>query len=412
MSRKYPYIILILLFLFIGSLGYAQTTFNSSAAVQSVYKGVDSSLERDLVDVTHKLFRKKNKIDSTQVRQPHKYNLAIVPAIGYTLQTGFAGILSANVGYFNNGSSKISSITTSVTYSQYQQTIVPLVIDIWTKNDKFNIVSDNRFIDYPSSIYGLGGRTDPNKGHTIDFIGLKLHESVLMSVGKNIYAGIGYYYDQFWNIRALNPATRRINTIITKELGYDETASGPVVKFLYDNRENQINPSQGLYANVVLRNSFTFLDGDQNFQSLLVDVRKYLPFPHKYSKNTLALWSYNWLTVAGTPPYLLLPSTGWDDQYNTGRGYIQGRFRGKNMVYLEGEYRYRITRNGLIGGVVFANVENFSGDLSQQYNTLLPGYGLGVRVKLNKHSGTNLCVDYGFGKNGSGGFYVNIGEVF
>lgn len=391
---------------------YSQTTFNSSEAIRSVYRGVDSSLERDLVDVTHKLFHKKHKVDSSYIRSEHKYNLAIVPAVGYTLQTGFAGIISANVGYFNNGSSKISSITTSVTYSQYQQTIVPLVIDIWTKNDKFNIVSDNRFIDYPSSIYGLGGRTDPNKGHTIDFIGLKLHESVLMSVGKNIYAGIGYYYDQFWNIRAINPATRRINTIITKELGYDETASGPVVKFLYDNRKNQINPSQGLYANVVLRNSFTFLDGDQNFQSLLIDIRKYLPFPHKYSRNTLALWSYNWLTVSGTPPYLLLPSTGWDDQYNTGRGYIQGRFRGKNMVYLEGEYRYRITRNGLIGGVVFANVENFSGDLSQQYNTLLPGYGLGVRIKLNKHSGTNLCVDYGFGKNGSGGFYVNIGEVF
>lgn len=126
----------------------------------------------------------------------------------------------------------------------------------------------------------------------------------------------------------------------------------------------------------------------------------------------MALWSYNCLTVAGTPPYLLLASTGWDDQYNTGRGYIQGRFRGRNMVYLEGEYRYRISRSGLIGGVIFANVENFSGDLSQQYNTLLPGYGLGIRVKLNKHSGTNLCVDYGFGKNGSGGFYVNIGEVF
>ncbi|NIM35604.1 MAG: BamA/TamA family outer membrane protein [Hydrotalea flava] len=287
-----------------------------------------------------------------------------------------------------------------------------MVLNIWTKNDKYNIVSDNRFIDYPSSIYGLGGRTDPNKGHTIDFVGLKLHESILRSVGKNIYAGVGYYYDQFWNIKAINLGTRRINTIITKELGYDEIASGPVLKFLYDNRENQINPTQGLYANFVLRNSFTFLDGDQNFKSVLIDVRKYLPFPHKYSKNTLALWSYNWLTLSGTPPYLLLPSTGWDDQYNTGRGYIQGRFRGRNMVYLEGEYRYRISRNGLIGGVVFANVENFSGDLSQQYNTLLPGYGLGIRVKLNKHSGTNLCVDYGFGKNGSGGFYVNIGEVF
>ncbi|WP_298411278.1 BamA/TamA family outer membrane protein [Hydrotalea sp.] len=403
-----------LLFFCICISAHAQTTFNSAAVVRSVYRGIDSSLERDLVDVTHKFFHKKSKqaSDSAKLNAEHKYNLAIVPAVGYTLQTGFAGILSANIGYFNIGANKISSITTSITYSQYQQTIVPLVLNIWTKNDKFNIVSDNRFIDYPSSIYGLGGRTDPNKGHTIDFIGLKLHESVLMSVGKNVYAGLGYYYDQFWDIRAINPSTRRINTIITKALGYDETASGPVLKFLYDNRKNQINPTQGLYANFVLRNSFTFFDGDQIFQSLLIDVRKYLPFPHKYSKNTLALWSYNCLTVAGTPPYLLLASTGWDDQYNTGRGYIQGRFRGRNMVYLEGEYRYRISRSGLIGGVIFANVENFSGDLSQQYNTLLPGYGLGIRVKLNKHSGTNLCVDYGFGKNGSGGFYVNIGEVF
>lgn len=403
-----------LLFFCICISAHAQTTFNSAAVVRSVYRGIDSSLERDLVDVTHKFFHKKSKqaSDSAKLNAEHKYNLAIVPAVGYTLQTGFAGILSANIGYFNIGANKISSITTSITYSQYQQTIVPLVLNIWTKNDKFNIVSDNRFIDYPSSIYGLGGRTDPNKGHTIDFIGLKLHESILMSVGKNVYAGLGYYYDQFWDIRAINPSTRRINTIITKALGYDETASGPVLKFLYDNRKNQINPTQGLYANFVLRNSFTFFDGDQIFQSLLIDVRKYLPFPHKYSKNTLALWSYNCLTVAGTPPYLLLASTGWDDQYNTGRGYIQGRFRGRNMVYLEGEYRYRISRSGLIGGVIFANVENFSGDLSQQYNTLLPGYGLGIRVKLNKHSGTNLCVDYGFGKNGSGGFYVNIGEVF
>ena len=403
-----------LLFFCICISAHAQTTFNSAAVVRSVYRGIDSSLERDLVDVTHKFFHKKSKqaSDSAKLNAEHKYNLAIVPAVGYTLQTGFAGILSANIGYFNIGANKISSITTSITYSQYQQTIVPLVLNIWTKNDKFNIVSDNRFIDYPSSIYGLGGRTDPNKGHTIDFIGLKLHESVLMSVGKNVYAGLGYYYDQFWDIRAINPSTRRINTIITKALGYDETASGPVLKFLYDNRKNQINPTQGLYANFVLRNSFTFFDGDQIFQSLLIDVRKYLPFPHKYSKNTLALWSYNCLTVAGTPPYLLLASTGWDDQYNTGRGYIQGRFRGRNMVYLEGEYRYRISRSGLIGGVIFANVENFSGDLSQQYNTLLPGYGLGIRVKLNKHSGTNLCVDYGFGKNDSGGFYVNIGEVF
>ena len=174
---------------------------------------------------------------------------------------------------------------------------------------------------------------------------------------------------------------------------------------------NQINADKGNFLNIVYRDNLQSFGSNNNWQSLLIDARKYINFP-KGSKNTLAFWSFDWLTLSGKPPYLLLPSTGWDDQYNTGRGYIQSRFRGKQMVYFETEYRYKISRNGLVGGVVFVNVENFSGDLSQSYNNVLPGYGAGLRIKLNKHSGTNLCLDYGLGNNGSGGFYVNLGEVF
>ena len=143
----------------------------------------------------------------------------------------------------------------------------------------------------------------------------------------------------------------------------------------------------------------------------MIDVRTYFHFPEN-SKNVLAFWNLDWITTSGKPPYLLLPSTGWDDQYNSGRGYIQGRFRGQNMLYLESEYRYRISRNGLFGGVFFVNLQNFSSDISSQFATIIPGYGLGLRLKLNKHSGANLCVDYGFGKDGSRGFFVNLGEVF
>ena len=66
------------------------------------------------------------------------------------------------------------------------------------------------------------------------------------------------------------------------------------------------------------------------------------------------------LLFKGNPPYLDLPSTGWDSYNNTGRGYVQGRYRGKDLMYLESEYRFGITRNGLFGGVVFANAETVS----------------------------------------------------
>jgi len=56
------------------------------------------------------------------------------------------------------------------------------------------------------------------------------------------------------------------------------------------------------------------------------------------------------------------------------------------------------------------NVQSFNGN-TRKYDNLLPGYGVGFRIKLNKNSGANLCIDYGFG-NGSQGLFVNLGEVF
>lgn len=373
--------------------------------------------EKDFSDI----LRGSSKKDSHKFLHPTdttenkiKKQFSFIPAAGYSLQTGFAGILSANLAYFNDttANQKLSSISTSITYTEYDQILIPLTVNIWAHNNKYNIISDNRYIDYPSNIYGLGGRTDPNKGHQIAFFGIKLHETVLKSVAPNFFIGAGIYYDRYWNITVLDSVTRRLNRIINRQLGTNEVSSSIVLKVLYDNRLNQINSKNGWFINTVYRDSRTFLGSDNDWKSLLIDVRKYLPFP-AHSKNTLALWSFNWLTVgAGTPPYLLMPSTGWDDQYNTGRGYIQGRFRGNNMFYFESEYRFNISRNGFFGGVVFGNLQYFTPEISQQFQVLSPGYGGGIRLKLNKHSGANLCVDYGFGKDGSRGFFVNLGEVF
>jgi hypothetical protein len=36
-----------------------------------------------------------------------------------------------------------------------------------------------------------------------------------------------------------------------------------------------------------------------------------------------------------------------------------------------------------LGGVVFVNVQSFNGN-TRKYDNLLPGYGVGFRIKLNK----------------------------
>ena len=380
----------------------------------SIYKKTITDIpQKDIRDVFKRVFHLKPLPATDGEKKDLKKHFSIIPAGGYTLQTGFAAILSANMAYNVDTlpDAKLSSISTSFTYTQYNQTIIPLQASIWSKGNRYDLISDFRYVSYPSAIYGLGGRIDPNIGYTINFNGLKLHQTIMKEVSNDLYLGLGLYYDNFQNITAIEKVSDTVSRRIIKLLGSHETAIGLALRFTYDSRLNQINPKQGLYYNITYRANARAFGSDSAWNSLQIDSRAYLPFP-KGSNNVLAFWMFDWLTASGTPPYLLLPSTAGDDSYNTGRGYIQGRFRGRDMLYFESEYRYGITRNGLLGGVFFVNVQNFSSDLSKQYSKLFPGYGLGVRVKFNKYSNANLCVDYGFGAKGSQGFFVNIGEVF
>ncbi len=368
----------------------------------------------DLVDVGRSFMKgvKAKRIDSIP-QKSGKMHISALPVIGYTLQTGFAGVLSANFAFYTSASPQnLSSILTSVTYSQYNQIIFPIQADIWTKGNIYNIVTDWRFLKYPSLTYGLGGNTATDSGYNIDYTYLRLHQAVMKTISRDLYLGLGYDLDYFWNVKEVDPPPGKVTDF--EKYGFHKTAiaSGISLHFLYDSRRNQINPENGGYASVSYRPNFTFLGSDASWQSLILDLRRYIRLPGD-SHNVLALWNYDWFTTGGgAPPYLLLPSTGWDAYSNTARGYIQGRFRSRNMLYLESEYRFGITSNGLFGGVVFANAQSFSEPSTGRFQYVSPGYGAGLRISLNKFSRTNLCVDYGWGINGSGGFFVNLGEVF
>jgi hypothetical protein len=60
----------------------------------------------------------------------------------------------------------------------------------------------------------------------------------------------------------------------------------------------------------------------------------------------------------------------------------------------------------------FANAGNVCDFGTGRLEVIFPGIGLGLRIKLNKFSNTNTCLDYGVGAKGSRGFFGNLGEVF
>jgi hypothetical protein len=118
--------------------------------------------------------------------------------------------------------------------------------------------------------------------------------------------------------------------------------------------------------------------------------------------------------AGGAAPFLDLPTTAGDLFGRSARGYGEGRYRGPHLVYGEAEYRGDLTASGLLGMVAFLNVTTVdSFDASTRlFRDFAPGTGVGLRVLLDKHSRTNLCADYGFGRQGSRGFYLSLQEAF
>ena len=109
--------------------------------------------------------------------------------------------------------------------------------------------------------------------------------------------------------------------------------------------------------------------------------------------------------------------------YNrTGRGYIQGRIRGENMWYGETEYRFPISKSGLLSGVAFGSATTTSRDemtIGTEYIEKLrlfegirPAGGAGLRLLLERAGRLNLGMDFAIGQNGSKGFYLVVGETF
>jgi hypothetical protein len=146
---------------------------------------------------------------------------------------------------------------------------------------------------------------------------------------------------------------------------------------------------------------------------LYCEWRNYIPLEKSKPGLVLAFWSWGVFVTSGNVPYLALPAIGWDTYGRSGRGYVQGRFRGVNMVYGETEFRMPISRNGLFGAVAFLNATTASNPVTGQavFNSLAPGYGIGLRIKMNMKDRTNICIDYGRGQSSSG-IYFNIQETF
>ncbi len=386
---------------------------DNSADTTKPKEGSKFRQERDLIDLVYLVLHKNPdaRLDSSGNKNTRLY-FTVAPIVEYTIATGFSPGIAGNVAFMTSvkQETNTSSFLGAIKYTQKKQFIIPIQSSVWTPGNKYNLLGDWRYLNYPQDTYGFGGYTTLDDKYIVSYQLLRLHELILRNIKKNLYLGAGYQLDYHWRISESGVKPGRITDF--EKYGFSKTSasSGIVLDLLYDSRKNSINPEGGsFYANVQFNQNFTLLGSNTNWNSIMFDLRKYIKMP---LHSVLAFWFYSVFTLGGNPPYLDLPGTGSDTYNNTGRGYEQGRFIGKKMVDLEAELRFNISRNKLLGGVIFGNAESLSELASNKLEVISPAIGFGLRINFNKFSRTNLCIDYGFGTKGSKGFVGNLGEVF
>ena len=369
--------------------------------------------QKDLIDIGKGLFAIKPRPRSSDKNGIY---FSFLPASTQAASPNGLSV-TATTAAFSLGAPQKTYLST-VTFDPYVATQGRLGFtfrsNLWLPDNSWDILGDTRMLYYPQDTWGLGGRPDARQRLSLNYKYVRFYQTFLKRIKPYFFAGMGFLMDAHYDMESGGDSLLLRNfSHYAYGTGSSETSmsTGFSMNLLYDARKNTENPFPGYYANFVFRENPLVPGNITSWSSIYVDTRKYIPFSRE-RQNMLALWAFYWSVLDSRAPYLELPSIGWDPyQQRSGRGFPQNRYRGSSLLYGEAEYRRDITPDGLLGFVVFANANAVTQPVTEQMSYIHAAGGIGLRIKFNKRSGTNVAIDYGMSGHYRG-LYLNLGETF
>ena len=374
----------------------------------------DTTGQVDLIDVAKDNFRFSPQ--KTKRKSKKKVYFSLIPTSSNLPGGGKILITSTKAGFYL-GSSRKTNLS-EVNFSPYTnfkgRYAISFSSNLYTNKNLWNIQGETRFSYFPEYIYGTKANNVQNQKLLINYKYIRFYQTVLKQLKPYILAGMGYNLDYHIGIKSEGTDSSDFTKFTGHEHGtaYNSNSfsSGITLNLLYDSRSNSINPLPGAYINLIYRINPSMLGNSEPWKSIYLDVRKYKSLPGD-KRRILALWSYLWMALDNNVPFLDLPGIGYEPNQKSGRGIEINRYRGKNLFYVEGEYRSDITKNGLLGYVVFTNFNMNSGPSDGGLSLPHPAIGGGLRIKFNKRSNTNIAIDYGV-SSGNSSLSISLGEAF
>jgi hypothetical protein len=319
--------------------------------------------------------------------------------------------------------------------------MLQITSNVYTNQNKWFLQGEWRYYIYHLSTFGLGTMRgnvvppvpgfpadsvrvyDVDDGYPMRFRWVEFHQFFSRKIIPNLYAGLGYQLDYHGAIDDIKLRLTPPGQVITPHYSYCiqhgfnpsyYTSSGLSINCVYDTRDNIVNPYRGFFVHVNYRYNFTWLGSSRQGSQLWTSFRTYIGLSKRVPRHLIALWFFGNFLISGEIPYLDLQTTGSDQMNTSGRGYVQGRWRGENFIYGEAEYRFPISKcSGILGGVVFVNATTASSKDLQipLFGGIRAAAGAGLRVMLAKRDRINLLIDFAVGQESTGA-YILTQEAF
>lgn len=345
---------------------------------------------------------KEMLLDTSSSERP---SFRMYPTVGYAPETNVEIGLSALLLFHarNDTSNRISEVQGYAFATFKGQYGFIFNNAYYSHRDRWFILGKVKVQSFPLLFYGIGPNTSSENAAVVHASYVTVRERVLPRIAPNLFLGPEIDFQYLYNTRL----EHRDQAVHADPVGVDGSANlGGGVALVYDNRRNVLNVRNGLFAELSFLSYNRSLASDFSFNFVNADIRGY----HSVNKRDVLAWQALGNFISGEVPFNQMAMMGGEMMM---RGYYIGRFRDKNLLAAQAEYRMLpFPFSKRFGGAVFAAASVVAPEARKFVigDTKFAG-GAGVRYLLFPRKDIYMRFDVGFTRDGIG-FYIYTGEAF
>ncbi|MFK8103592.1 MAG: BamA/TamA family outer membrane protein [Saprospiraceae bacterium] len=296
--------------------------------------------------------------------------------------------------------SRPSQLRTGFAYTLNKQILASLNFQLFRKDELYKFYGELGYYDYIYEFSGIGNNKIGTRRELYQVKYPRVRINALYEVRPQLYLGLRYWMDSFNIIKRDEEGVLIQNTVTGSDGGF---LSGMGIVANLDTRDNIFFATEGKFVEIVLFHNGETFGSPFNFSKLYMDYSQFWKIGTQQSIGLNLSGEF----TSGNPTFDALAQMGGVKKM---RGYFRGRYRDKQYLASQMEYRIHLFwRIGLTvfgsAGIIGPNLESLRSDFMRY------SYGSGLRFMLSKKEKINIRIDAGFTPSGNG-IYITIGEAF